>query len=53
MSKIKMVAVTRLIEEAKDLLSDDGENPEYDRALKELIERVTGMESVVLVKINE
>jgi hypothetical protein len=32
-----------LIENAKDLLSDDGENPEYDRAIVELVSRTTHM----------
>lgn len=37
MNKNKMVSVGDLIALARGLKSDDGENPEYDRALVELI----------------
>jgi hypothetical protein len=30
----------QLLQEARDLLSEDGENPEYDRAIVELVTRL-------------
>ena len=35
-------ATAKLLLEARDLLSEHGENPEYDRALVELVSRVLG-----------
>jgi hypothetical protein len=37
------VSIARLIKLARDLKSEDGENPEYDRALVELITDAAGM----------
>ncbi len=33
----KTITIQALIDEAATLLSEDGENPEYDRALAELV----------------
>jgi len=39
----RVVSGHRLVIEARGLRSDDGENPEYDRALVELVTRVLGL----------
>ena len=36
------IAVTELVQAAQELRSEDGENPEYDRALVELVSRASG-----------
>lgn len=38
-----MIPQERLIREARDLRSEHGENPEYDRALVELTSRTLGL----------
>ena len=35
-----IIGQTRLLSEARGLLSEDGENPEYDRAIVELVTRL-------------
>ena len=45
-----MVSRAELIECARNLQSEDGENPEYDRALRELIYDAAGGESVESVE---
>ena len=44
------VLETRLITEARTLKSEHGENPEYDRALCELIAGVTGLDRATVAK---
>jgi hypothetical protein len=42
LSRQERVTIGRLIDEAKRLKSEHGENPEYDRALIELVTFVAG-----------
>jgi hypothetical protein len=42
---MRQVTIRELIGEAATLLSEDGENPEYDRALAELVTFSMGLNS--------
>lgn len=43
MIKVRATSIKNLIDEARDLRSESGENPEYDRALVELVTRACGI----------